>query len=375
MKYIYIVGVVILGSFIFSCSSGQKKNKSFNPTERTSSLSLEEHDQRLANLRAKFGVDLDSLVSSHGVRLSIVMPEVQGDITEDVSKRMAIKMLQMASQNGISGLGTNPNFVLGAEISQTGRAATGTAPQKMTVQYEMTFKVMNAVTGDVYGTSMQEVQGVGNSFEEASLNAVKEIKNTPPIQKFLQTANDRIVRWYDGNLQVVKNQVHKAEGEGNYELALALLNSIPEQSTSYKYVAEKQDALFKAILHKHAAEQLAKMESALASSGDEFDPAISAYLSMIPADCPEHKAAQKMYAEYEKKCNARRAALEAKAERDEQAERELQKFKINLDNQNVSAQKIVETSTTEYQTQATVDNFTGQILGGLGKYILGALLL
>ena len=375
MKYIYIVGVVILGSFIFSCSSGQNKNKSFNPTERTSSLSLEEHDQRLANLRAKFGVDLDSLVSSHGVKLSIVMPEVQGDITEEVSKRMAIKMLQMASQNGISGLGTNPNFVLGAEISQTGRAATGTAPQKMTVQYEMTFKVMNAVTGDVYGTSMQEVQGVGNSFEEASLNAVKEIKNTPQIQKFLQTANDRIVRWYDGNLQVVKNQVHKAEGEGNYELALALLNSIPEQSTSYKYVAEKQDALFKAILHKHAAEQLAKMESALASSGDEFDPAISAYLSMIPADCPEHKAAQKMYAEYERKCNARRAALEAKAERDEQAERELQKFKINLDNQNVSAQKIVETSTTEYQTQATVDNFTGQILGGLGKYILGALLL
>ena len=373
MKYIYIVGVVILGSFIFSCSSGHNKNKSFNPTERTSSLSLEEHDQRLANLRAKFGVDLDSLVSSHGVKLSIVMPEVQGDITEEVSKRMAIKMLQMASQNGISGLGTNPNFVLGAEISQTGRAATGTAPQKMTVQYEMTFKVMNAVTGDVYGTSMQEVQGVGNSFEEASLNAVKEIKNTPQIQKFLQTANDRIVRWYDGNLQVVKNQVHKAEGEGNYELALALLNSIPEQSTSYKYVAEKQDALFKAILHKHAAEQLAKMESALASSGDEFDPAISAYLSMIPADCPEHKAAQKMYAEYERKCNARRAALEAKAERDEQAERELQKLQMRYDHEDELAQKEVEKMSAKYQVQGAANQKTKGFWGGLGDRILGGI--
>ena len=200
MKRIYIIiGMALMGCAIMSCSGGQKKNKSFNPEERTSSLSIEERDQRLAAKRAELGLNLDSLVASHGVKLSIIMPKIQGDITEDISRRMAIKMLQMASQNGMSGLGTNPNFVLGAEVSQTGRAATGTAPQKMTVKYELTFKVMNALTGDVFGTSMQEVQGVGNSFEEANQNAVKEIKNTPQIQKFLQAANDRILKWYNEN--------------------------------------------------------------------------------------------------------------------------------------------------------------------------------
>ena len=216
MKRIYnIIGIALMGCLVLSCSNGQKKNKGFNPEERTSSLSIEERDQRLAQKRAELGFDLDSLVASHGVKLSIVMPKVQGDITEEISEKMAIKMLQMASQNGMSGLGTNPNFVLGAEISQTGRAATGTAPQKMTVQYELTFKVMNALNGDVFGTSMQEVQGVGASFEEANLNAIKEIKNTPQIQKFLQAANDRILKWYNENLQVIKNQVQKAEAEGN----------------------------------------------------------------------------------------------------------------------------------------------------------------
>lgn len=374
MKSIYnIIGMALMGCFILSCSGGQKKGKSFNPEERTSSLSVEERDQRLAAKRAELGFNLDSLVASHGVKLSIVMPKVQGDITEDISKRMAIKMLQIASQNGMSGLGTNPNFVLGAEISQTGRAATGTAPQKMMVQYELTFKVMNAITGDVFGTSMQEVQGVGSSFEEANQNAVKEIKNTPQIQKFLQAANDRILKWYNENLQVIKNQIQKAEGEGNYELALALLNSIPEQSTSYSYVAEKQDALLKGMLHKRAADMLAEMESVLASSGDDFNPAVGAYFSLIPTDCPEHKTAQTMYAEYEKKCNARRAVLEAKAERDEQAARELEKLQMLYDHEEALAQKEVDKVEAKYQAQAAANQKSKGFWGGLGDRILGGI--
>jgi len=374
MKRIYnIIGIALIGCLVMSCSNGQKKGKSFNPEERTSSLSAEERDQRLAEKRSELGFDIDSMISSHGVKLSIVMPKVQGDITEEVSKRMAIKMLQIASQNGLSGLGTNPNFVLGAEISQTGRAATGTAPQKMIVEYEFTFKVMNAQTGDVYGTSMQEVQGVGNSFEEATLNAVKEIKNTPKMQKFLQTANDRILKWYDENLPAIKNQVQKAEGEGNYELALALLNSIPEQSTSYKYVEEKQDALLKGMLHKRAADMLAEMESVLASSGDEFNPAVGAYFSLIPTDCPEHATAQKLYAEYEKKCHARRAALEAKAERDEQAARDLEKLKMQYEHQEALAQKEVDKISARYEAEAAAKQKSKGFWGKLGDMCLGAL--
>jgi hypothetical protein len=104
-----------------------------------------------------------------------------------------MKMLQMACQNGISGLGTNPGFVLGTEISQTGRAATATTPQKMTVQYDLTFKIMNTATGDVYATTTQEVMGVGNSFEEANQNFTKEIKNTPEIQKMMQIKKIAII--------------------------------------------------------------------------------------------------------------------------------------------------------------------------------------
>ena len=336
LSLIHVVTAIVAAMTITACNGGAKQQAptepvastgvKFAPTERQSSMTASQREAALAKKRASLDVDINTLLNSHGVRFAIVEPIIQGDITQDIADRISMKLLQIASQNGISGVG-NYNFVFGTEITETGRAVTGTAPQKMTVTYEFTFKVLNTFTGDVYATATQEVMGVGNSFVEANQQAVKELKNTPQLQQMLQTASERIITWYETNLQVIKNQVESAERAHNYALALAILNSIPEQATeTYKYVAEKQGPLYDAMYHKIATDMLGEMQALLAASGDEFNPAVGAYFSLIPTDCPEHKTAKTLYAEYEKKCHARRAALEAKAERDEQAARELEKL-------------------------------------------------
>jgi len=273
-------------------------------------------------------------------------------------------------------LGTNPSIVMGAEITQTERATTGTAPQKMITKYEMLFKVMNAFSGDVYGVSKQEVTGVGNSFEEASLNAMREVKNTAEMQAFLNTASDRIVSWYDSNVDVIKNEVAKAEAQGDYAYALAVLNSVPEQAkAAYKYVTEQQPKTLSGMLHKQAADMLGEMEALLASSGDEFNPAVGAYFSLIPMDSPEHKIAQTQYAEYERKCNARRAALEAKAERDEQAARELEKLKMLYEHEEELAQKEVDKVMYQAESSASAAaarNRPHGLFGSIGYAITSA---
>ncbi|MBQ7553976.1 MAG: hypothetical protein IJT46_06440 [Bacteroidaceae bacterium] len=379
-----IIGIALMAVAIMSCGGQQQKQGTkFAPKERTSSLTDSERREALAQKQAELlgGLNLDTLLYSHGVKFSIVQPKVQGeDITQDIADRLVMKMLQMACQNGISGLGTNPSFVFGTEIAQTGRAATGTTPQKMTVQYQLTYKVMNAVTGDVYATANQDVMGVGNSFVEANQNFVKEIKNTPEIQKMLQTASERIVKWYNENLQAVKNQVEKAEGEGNYDLALAILTSIPEQSTAYKYVAEKQDALLKGMLHKKAADMLGEMTAAIASAGDDFDASIGAYFNLIPTDAPEHAKAQELYKAYTQKCKERRDALEAKAERDEQAAREFEKFNMMQDHETELAQIEADKIKSKYaslasakaaEAKAKASRKSGGLFGSMGDAISG----
>ena len=380
----YIIGVTLLAMTIVSCGGQQKQGTKFQPKERESSLTDSERKAAIAQKRAELlgGLNLDTLLYSHGIKLSIVQPKIQGeDITQDIADRISMKMLQMACQNGISGMGTNPGFVLGTEIAQTGRAATGTTPQKMTVQYQLTFKVMNTATGDVYATATQDVMGVGNSFIEANQNFTKEIKNTPEIQKMLQIASQRIIDWYNQNVQTVKNQIETAAGKGDYDLALAIATSVPEQATTaFQYASSKIDELTKGLMHKKAADMLGEMTAAVASAGDDFNPAIGAYFNLIPTDSPEHAKAAEMYKEYTEKCKARRNALEAKAESDEQAAREFEKFKMMQDHETELAQIEADKIKSKYaslasakaaEAKAKASQKRGGLFGSIGDAISG----
>ena len=346
----------------------QNEGTRFAPQERTSSMTDEQRNDALNQKIAEQTLDFETLSDNRKLRISVLQPLTGGDVTDNVSDRLAMKMLEMASLNGISGMGTNPNIVLGAELHQTGRTATGTTTQKMTTQYEVYFKVMNAVTGDVYGVTKQEVMGVGNSFEEASLNAMNEIKNTSEMQAFLNGASDRIINWYNGNVNVVKNQVEQAEGEGDYALALAILSSVPEQATTaYKYVSGKRPKTQTALYRKQAAEMLGEMEALVASSGDNFNPAVGAYFRLIPMNAPEHSKAQKMYAEYKKKCDSRRTALEQKAKNDESAARELQKIQMLYDHEEELAQMEVKKVEAKWSARATAATARRQPRGLFGS--------
>ena len=375
----YIIGVTLLAMTIVSCGGQQKQGTKFQPKERESSLTDSERKAAIAQKRAELlgGLNLDTLLYSHGIKLSIVQPKIQGeDITQDIADRISMKMLQMACQNGISGMGTNPGFVLGTEIAQTGRAATGTTPQKMTVQYQLTFKVMNTATGDVYATATQDVMGVGNSFIEANQNFTKEIKNTPEIQKMLQIASQRIIDWYNQNVQTVKNQIETAAGKGDYDLALAIAKSVPEQATTaFQYASRKMDELTKGLMHKKAADMLGEMTAAVASAGDDFDPSIGAYFKLIPTDAPEHAKAQELYKTYTQKCKERRDILEAKAEKDEEAAREFEKFKMMQNHETELAEIEADKMKAKYQAQAAAKAAEAKsskgFWGKLGERIIG----
>lgn len=336
--------IAVLGFILTSCGGETKKEakKGFSPKERQSTLSETEREQAIAEKRAELNatVDLTELLNQRGVKFSILIPKMEGkDITEGIAERIAMKMLTIASQNGISGMGTSPGFVLGASIMQTGHAATSTAPQKMTVKYELIFKVMNTLTNDVYATTTQEVMGVGANFAEANINAVSNIKNTKEIQQMLQSASERIIEWYNTNLATVKNQVDAAANEGNYALALAMVESVPEAaSEAFKYATEKQPELFEGLKKKTAKESFAAMNAALAAADTKFDPQIAAYLTMIPVDSPEYVQAKKAFDAYEKKCKDHISALEAKAAKDEAAARAYEIEKLKLTQQERLAQ-------------------------------------
>ena len=350
-KAIFIICVAIMTIAVTGCN--ENKSTKFAPKERESKISDDERSSRIAQKRASLNT-IEGQLYNHGVKFSILEPKTIGnDITPEIAQMIGVKMLQIASQNGISGLGTAPGFVLGTEIMQTGRAATGTAPQKMTVQYTLTFKVMNTATGDVYATATQNIVGVGNSFAEANINAVKNIKNTSAMQQMLSTASDRIIDWYNNNVGTLKAQVEGAAGKGDYALALAIVESVPEQAkAAFEWASQRQPDLYAQWTHKVAADNLAALQSAIATANDDFDPAVGGHFKLIPTDAPEFAKAQELYNAYQEKVKVRRADLEARAERDAAAQREWDMEKAKMDHETELVQIEADKMKCKYQSQA-----------------------
>ena len=376
MKRIYIIiGVVLMAVVITSCGGQQKQGTKFAPKERTSSLTDSEREAAINQKRAELNIDLGEQLNSRGVKFSILQPVAQGeDITPDIAQRIAVKMLEIASQNGISGLGSAPGFVLGCEIAQTGRAATGTAPQKMTVQYTLTFKVANTSTGDVYATATQDVTGVGNSFPEANQNAANNIKNSPELQKMLQTASARIIDWYNQNVQTLKNQISAAEGAGDYDLALALAEAVPQQATAaFNYASSKLPELLKNMQKKHAAESLAALRAAIAEANGNFSPKVAACLQMIPEGTSEANEAQKLYAAYEKKVTEKAAAENKQKELEEQRAHEKELASIEADKMKCKYEQMANAKAMEKAMRYDSDQKNKGFWAKLGDRVLGGI--
>jgi len=260
------------------------------------------------------------------------------------------------------------------------------------VKYDVTYEVINVPTGDVYATATDEIMGVGASFEEANANAVQEMKDSPKLQKMLQTGSDRIVSWYNDNLQTLKNQVEAAAGNKDYAYALALVESVPEQAkTAFQYASQQQPKLLAAMNRQHAAETLSEMRTAIANANGDFSPTVAACMQMVPADSPEYKEAQNLYAAYTKQVDAKRAEITKKEEtkqaeiakkaaEDEVYARKQAEIERQMQHEKELVEIEAEKMKSKYEARASVvameksmrDNKKG-FWGKLGDRIIGAI--
>lgn len=316
MKKQYILsGAIIAILSLASCSGGGDKTTKFAPKERESSMTDAERKAAIEAKKASLNVDINSMMNSNGIKLSVLPPSPKADITEAISERIGVKMLGIIAANGIGGVNNVPGFALAASMNETGRQTTGSAPQKSIIKYDISYQVMNVADGTVYASQTESVTGVGNSFQEAASNAVNEIKSTDGLQKMLSTASEKILSWYKDNLPTLKSQINQAASEGNYALALAYINSVPSQAQeAYSYAMSVQPEMLKKFKSQTSAAEFTALKSAIASGqqDNKLTPEVYNHLAMIPSDTPEYAQAEKLVATYEKEVLARQAASEAR---------------------------------------------------------------
>lgn len=298
MKHFELLLVLLL---LVACSNGQKGTK-FEPKEREQAFASDEARQAAIEKKRteldSLNLDMKTLVFDNNIKLTVLPPVPTEDITEESATLLTGKMMQIIAQNGIGGYGNNPAFALAVVMAPTGRATTGTAPQRMMTKYTVTYVVANMLTGDVYASHSDDIEGVGGSFTEASRNAINNIKNTPALQQMLKTASDRIVSWYN-HVDGFKSAVEEYVARQDFETAYALLASVPQNSpTCMTYAKSRQNKVLEDMKNQKAAETLADLKNAIAVSSERYNPMAAGYLNMIPENSRHYAEASKLYNNY-----------------------------------------------------------------------------
>lgn len=295
---------MLIASLSLSCNSSGK-GKKFNPQGREQVFASD--DERMHAIEKKraeldsLQLDIETLVFDNNIKLSVLPPAPNGDITMGTSKAMAAKMMQITAQNGIGGYGNSPAFCLATLFTPTERAATGTVPQRTITKYTITFVVGNMLTGDVYATYDMDIEGAGATFEESTYNAVNSIKNCNEIQQMLKTASERILSWYNSNPQGFKAIVEEYVANQDYATAYALLATVPTQATAcFDYASKRQGQVLEELKNQKAEELLSDLKNSIASAGEQYNPMVAGCLKMIPANSKQYIEAAKLYDNYTK---------------------------------------------------------------------------
>ncbi len=380
MKFNTLIITALAGAIMFSSCGGSESgsSKKFAPQDRTTStMSDSERREAIAAKKAELTIDPMQMMNSNDVKLSVMPPYPAGDITEKLSEQIGVRMLSMIARNGIGGLNTVPGFALTAKISEGQKSVTGTAPQKMVVNYTVDYEVINTVTGDVYAAATQEITGVGNSYAQATSAAVRSIKDDAAIQQMLATASEKIIAWFNDNLPTFKSQVEAACQARDYALALSLIQSVPQQATeAFAYAQSRQEEVAKKFQDSIAANELIALKQAIQASGNNPSAEVYAHMSLLSKNSKEYAEAQKLLSAYEKAVDEKTATdaknAQAKAEADAARAHEVELANIEAERLKAKYQaKATEQALRQHMRDK--DDKERGFWGNLGARIIGAI--
>ncbi len=309
MKKKAFVGLAVLSIAVvclcIGCNSNvnqQQQGVVYQPQPKQSTMTDEQRQSAIAKQRAALNGYLDSINYWNAVKLTIMVPKVTKNFTQQSAEVLASRMLQITAANGIAGYGGDPAFVFATLITPMQRGITSTVPAKKYTNYEVNFYVANIVTGDVFGSLSQEVMGVGDSDELACLNAMQSIQNNDEIKDLLRQSSEKIVNWFETNKASVVAKVNEYIQIGEYGKAYAYLQSIPEAAIScFAFAQENVDEVYARYREQQSMAYYYAMIDAMAVEG-QYNPMAGAYMKLIPVNAQIYSTAAEAFSNYVSHC-------------------------------------------------------------------------
>jgi hypothetical protein len=218
------------------------------------------------------------------ISLAVVMPQSLDDVDYNQLSKLETKITQIISSAGLTANGYTTNFVIYPKFSIYESDVVEGGMQNITVvTTELTLFIKQVDNNIIFSSLSVQLKGSGTTKEKAVTNAISNIKTeSEEYKKFVNEGKGKIIGYYNAKCQDILTQIDNLVKMKNYDQAMALLLSVPEEATEcYTKTQTKAIEVYKLYQSNNCEKQLLAAKAYIASNN--YVSALNTLMLIDPA--------------------------------------------------------------------------------------------
>lgn len=202
------------------------------------------------------------------IALSVVMPENINGLDVSQLSKMETKITQIVASVSLAGNGYNNNFVIYPKfaIYETDMVEGGMQNINV-VKCEWSLFIKQVDNNIIYASISIPLKGYGKEKKNAITDAISKINiNTKEFSFFIETGKKKILDYYNLKCQDIITKSESLVKMQDYEQAIGLLMSVPEEVSCYNKIQEKTIDAYKSYQNQKCIAQLQEAKTTLAKN-------------------------------------------------------------------------------------------------------------
>lgn len=278
------------------------------------------------------------------ITIGIVVPEQQKEIDANAFRLLATRLTAVMGANGVSSE-TNGTFIMYPVVNILDQKLVEGGLRNITmVEVELSLFVKQVVTHTLFGSCSKILKGNGRNLSDAIRNAFSGINMRDNVySQFLTQTKEKIANYYLENKANLLSQAHQLAASQQYEQALALLTTFPQNLKGANEVQAAAIEIYKKYQNQVCAQMILKAEAAISLQNYEEAASI---LASIDTESVCHSDALNLIKKIED-------TIKADQKAEQELEEKLLNKKISLEKKRIDAIKEIATAYLSNQPQIT----------------------
>ncbi len=267
-----------------------------------------------------------SVISAQGIEIAFALPSGNDQLSANTAKMLRNRFLPAMTENGVETAEIS-TIAIKPKISFVNRQVVEGGMRNIhTSDIQFNFVCTNLVTSTTFASCVITVRGEGFSDDDAIKNALSKVSSEDKrLATFIRTAKDKIIDYYQRNLNSVISRARTFANIQQYGEGLALLFSCPATISGYTKVNNEITTIYRLFQTQECSNIIQKARTEYANGN--YDAAAE-YLQQIDmtSSCAAEAKQLCIQLKQTKDAEARRAV--ELIERQAQRETDLEKTRI-----------------------------------------------